>query len=181
MQKLEGADNLRSVEAGSLSVESVGDPYPSILEQQAADRWRTMNFSTGEQEIVVLTFVISHPLFIPWEDLYFHSTLTLPSLYPLYPHSTLTLRSLYPLGGSLPLLYPLFTPREDLYPNSTLTIPSTGCLKKMLTFLWTGFTCSTWRAFMCHNVPYSESRVRVLACEGSSCAQQMSPFCRNLA
>ena len=29
---------------------------------------------------------------------------------------------------------------------------------------------------MCHKVPYSESRLQVLAHEGSSCAQQMSPF-----
>ena len=56
-----------------------------------------------------------------------------------------------------------------------------GCPKFLKPILWSGFTCSTWRAFMCHNVPYSESRLQVQAHEGSSCAQQMSPFCQNLS
>ena len=57
-----------------------------------------------------------------------------------------------------------------------------GCPKKMLPILWSGFTCTTWRDFMCHNVPYSESRVQVLAFEGPSCASTWRAFmCHNVS
>ena len=52
----------------------------------------------------------------------------------------------------------------------------------MFAILWSGFTCSTWRAFIRHNVPYSEKRVQVLAREGPSCASTWRAFmCQNVS
>ena len=51
-----------------------------------------------------------------------------------------------------------------------------GVPKQILPILWSGFTCSTWGAFMCHNVLYSKSRVQVLAHEGPSCASTWRAF-----